>query len=595
MLDFTQHQTGGGFTGSPRQIKGARYLDGHAVLDLRKLVTSELPYCDWREAVEWYRELDPYLRPQDRAFLACNDRFYLMTCLLGRVDIVHPWLYDRCREVEADPDGYLDLWAREHGKSSLITFGGTIQEVLSDPELTVAIFSYTQKAARKFLHQIRQEFERNELLRQTFPDVLWTNPRKEAPAWGNEGIVLKRQSNPKEGTIEAWGLLDGMPTGGHYKLMIYDDVVTQKGVTNPQMVAKATEQWELSDNLGAAEVRKWHIGTRYSFGDTWGQILERRVLKPRIYPGSDDGTPTGTPVFMSLKRWAEKLKTQRRTFAAQMLQNPLAGTEQVFRPEWFMARWEVRPLRLNVYIMCDPSAGRRKGSDNTAIAVIGIDSGGSKYLLDGYCHRMALSERWSNLRMLYRRWSNAPGVAFVKVGYERYGMQADLEYFEERMRLDGSSFAITELAWPSEGPHSKISRIERLEPDIRNKRFLFPAVMSVRGVGDCYWHMASRDSADGTRNQIVTLPCAGPTKRMQRALDGGHPYMVVKALRRQAPGGEVYDVTRVLIEELLYFPFAPHDDIVDAASRIYDMDPISASLDEDARVEELNDFGFEDA
>ena len=234
--------------------------------------------------------LDAKPRGADIALLGCLDRFFLCVCILGRRDLIHPWLYDRCREVEAEPDGYLDLWAREHGKSSLITCAGVIQEILIDPELTVAIFSGTQKSARKFLHQIKREFESNALLRAAYSDVVWDKPKQEAPRWGLDGIVLRRQSNPKEGTVEAWGLIDGMPTGGHYGLLIYDDIVTIETVRNPEMVRKATESWEMSDNLGAGNVRKQHIGTRYSFGDSWGQILERGILKPRIYPGSDDGT-----------------------------------------------------------------------------------------------------------------------------------------------------------------------------------------------------------------------------------------------------------------------------------------------------------------
>jgi hypothetical protein len=142
---------------------------------------------------------------------------------------------------------------------------------------SASLFSSTQKSARKFLHQIKREFEINAILRDAYQDVIWDKPKQDAPRWGLDGIVLRRQSNPKEGTVEAWGLIDGMPTGGHYGLLVYDDIVTIETVRNPEMVRKATESWEMSDNLGAGSVRKQHIGTRYTFGDTYGQILVTKI------------------------------------------------------------------------------------------------------------------------------------------------------------------------------------------------------------------------------------------------------------------------------------------------------------------------------
>jgi hypothetical protein len=46
------------------------------------------------------------------------------------------------------------------------------------------------------------------------------------------------------------------------------------------------------------------------------------------------------------------------------------------------------------------SKGKGPRSDRTAIAVIGIDQGGNKYLIDDYCHRMKLSERWRCIKTM---------------------------------------------------------------------------------------------------------------------------------------------------------------------------------------------------
>jgi phage terminase large subunit-like protein len=54
-------------------------------------------------------------------------------------------------------------------------------------------------------------------------------------------------------------------------------------------------------------------------------------------------------------------------------------------------------------------------------------------------------------------------------------------------------------------------------------------------------------------------------------------------------------VTRALIEEMLFFPFAPKDDLVDALSRIYDMEPTNCSYREKEQADTLNNTFYEDA
>lgn len=497
--------------------------------------------------------------PGERA-LALEDRYYLLTVVLGRKDAWHPWLFERCREVEAQPDAHLDLWAREHYKSTIITFAGAIQEIARDPDITIGIFSHTKPVARKFLTQIKEELERNARLKELFPEVFWEHPHKDSPRWSEEkGIVVRRPSNPKEATVEAHGLVDGQPTGAHFTLRIYDDVVTRESVSTPEQVKKTTEAWELSDNLGAAGVggmsRAWHIGTRYSFADTYQDILEKKVLTPRVFAATDDGTREGNPIFLTPEAWAKKKETQgRSTLAAQMLQNPAAGNEAMFEVGWLKFA-DIRPRTMNVYILCDPASSHKKGSDRTAMPVVGIDAANNKYLLDGFHHRMGLAERWTKIKTLRRKWRDMPGVQLVRVGYERYGMRDALEYFEEQMRLSGDSFELVELAWPSEGPGSKLDRIQRLEPDFRNGRWLLAAQVEQE-----------------TRNQ-----------RMVR--ENGESFRILSPVKQRDENGELYALNRGFLDEFLVYPFARHDDFLDAMSRIYDIEPMPPTIIDERALE----------
>jgi hypothetical protein len=502
--------------------------------------------------------------------LCLVDRFYLLVVACGRKDALHPWVYARCREVESDPDNMLDLWARYHFKSSIITFAGTVQEILRDAEVTACIFSHTGSDAAKHGQQIKREFETNELLRGVFPDVLWPNPQTQAPLWSNsDGIVVRRQGNPKEATLEWHGLIDSMPTGSHYRLRIYDDVVTEKAVTTPDQVAKATRQWELSQNLGMPEGRRWHIGTRYSFADSYQTILERGALKPRVYPATKDGTEHGAPVMLKAADWAQiKIDQSKATVACQFLQNPTVG-EQAFFNAMDLRQYEVRPATLNVYVLCDPARSMKKGSANSAFAVLGIDAGRNKYLLDGANHRMDLKGRWEMLKALRRVWMNQPGVQAVHVGYEAYGADADLDYFLERMEIEQDSFPIAELKWPRDSEPSKDDRVQRLGPDFRSHRFYLPAIMSSQGKPQ--WWKLEAGSAGGL--EIKFTEQDGLSSLMKRVVNEGQPYRIAKPIVRKDSEGNLYDLTRHFIEQQMLYPFAPLKDLIDAASRVYDMDP----------------------
>lgn len=404
--------------------------------------------------------------------LCLTDLYFLLWFGCGRKDIEKQWLLDRCREVQAEPNDRLDLWARDHYKSTIITFGLTIQDILNDPEITVGIFSHIRPIAKKFLRQIKFEFESNERLKSLFPDVLWANPEKESPKWSeDEGIIVRRKSNPGEATVEAWGLVDGQPTGKHFSRLIYDDVVTEKSVTSPDMIEKTTDQLALSYNLGSGgEEKRRFIGTRYHFNDTYRTVMDRGTAKPRIYPATDDGAENGNPVLLRPERLAAKRRDMGPyVFGCQMLQNPKADALQGFRREW-LRHWNPDAGDgMNRYILVDAASEKKQGSDYTAIWVVGLGQDQNYYVLDIIRDRLNPTERVQRLMALHRKWKP------FQVRYEKYGKDGDISHIQDVQAKENYRFDIVEVG----GATPKHDRIKRLIPLFEQNRVYLPQSLHI--------------------------------------------------------------------------------------------------------------------
>lgn len=425
------------------------------------------------------------------------DLFYLLVRACRRKDMLHPWIYARCREVEADPDGYLDLWSREHYKSTIVTFGVTVQKILRDPNKTTGIFSHTRPIAKAFLRQIMREFEENEVLHAAFPDILWGKDVKQSPKWSeDDGIIVKRQSNPKEATVEAWGVVDGQPTSKHYDELLYDDVVTRETVSTPEMIEKTMSALELSYNLGTIEGTKRMAGTRYHFNDPYATVLKRGTFKLRFHPGKEGGVETGKSVF-----WPEKVHEQKRrdmgpyTYAAQILLNPRADALQGFKREWIKHYGSVNSLGMTKYIVVDAASSKKKGSDYTSMMVVALGTDKNYYILDMLRDRLNLTQRADRLFAWHRKYQP------YGVRYERYGMMADIEHINDRQDKESYHFVITEVA----GKAGKHDRIKRLLPLFEQGRIWFPKSLHVTD-----WERTTRDLVhDFIEDEYMAFPNGG--------------------------------------------------------------------------------------
>lgn len=399
--------------------------------------------------------------------LCQRDLFFLLVVACKRRDVNRDWLFERCKEVDASPDGFLDLWARDHYKSSIITFAKSIQDILREPEITIGIFSHTRPIAKGFLGQIKTELETNDFLKDLFPDVLYQNPKTESPKWSLDyGIVVKRKTNPKEATVEAWGLVDGQPTGKHFALRVYDDVVTRESVTTPDQIKKTTMAWELSLNLGAHGGKVRYIGTKYHVNDTYRTMVDRGSAIPRIHAATSNGKVDGEPVLLSAEVLAEKRRDMGPyTFACQLLQDPVADQAMNFKLEWIKTYESLGPTaKWNKYILVDPASKKKQTSDFTVMEVIGLAPDGNFYLLDAIRDRLNLTARAKKVFELVEKWNP------LSVGYESYGLQADVEHIQYLMEQRNYRFNIIELG----GRIPKEDRIRKLVPIYEQGRFYSP-------------------------------------------------------------------------------------------------------------------------
>lgn len=389
------------------------------------------------------------------------------------------WLFERCKEIQNNPNGYIDLWAREHFKTTIITIALTIQDILCDPEITIGVFSFNNKEAKKPYLVIKRELEDNQALKDLFPDILYQNPQEESPKWTeDQGLIAKRKGNPRNATLQAFGLTDGTnPAGSHFMIRVYDDIITEKHVGNPDMIKKALEIWRLSLNCGSIDVVdrygesdiERYIGTRYHFNDPYREIMEIGAAKPRIYPGTDDGTPTGKPVMFTQKQLDKRRLQGPYQFSCQILQNPVADEAQGFMEEWLQYAMPTREQwhEYNIYLLCDPAGEKKKENDYTVILVIGLGPDGNYYLLDGIRDRLNLTQRTDQVFRLREKYRP------LGVGYEKYGKDSDVEHIEYCMNQKNRRFVITKLG----GGTGKRDRIKKLIPLFETGRFFIPPVL----------------------------------------------------------------------------------------------------------------------
>lgn len=326
-------------------------------------------------------------------YLVLNDLWFILYFVMKkhnpelRISANHPFVVKMCRMVEeGPPTDTLDIWARGHLKSSIITVAETLQFQLKYPNRCTCILAYARPLAKSFLRTIKYLAEESSFLKTLFPDVLWSNPQKEAPKWSeDDGLIFKRSSTARfESSVEAWGLIEGMPTGRHYERLVFDDLETEDIRGSPDMLNQVFSKFEMaSDNLKmiGAETQRRVVGTFYHHAGPMKKIQEKVTVdgKPmyscRIIPATHDGTPNGIPVWETPEEFEKSKKSLH--FYSQKLCNPTpAGVQTLDSRLLKIIDPEDIPPDIHKFMLIDQAgddpSNLREG-DSWAIGVVGVE------------------------------------------------------------------------------------------------------------------------------------------------------------------------------------------------------------------------------
>lgn len=433
------------------------------------------------DPMQWYRKVLE------------NDLWFVAYFILRIKKANHPFVVARANEIQrGDEIDVVDLYARDHFKTTLLSTCKPIQKILKNPEERICIFSFKRDAALKIYLPIKEEFEKNSMLHAMYPEILFKNPNDYDLWTRDQGFKVIRKGSFREPTLMWSALQEGMPTGMHFTGKIYDDIMTADMATSFSEMEDVKHKFDMSQNLtdndtGMDSVN-WQViaGTPYHYLDIFEHLKGIKnhdgslAYKFRKYPATHNGKEDGIPVLLT-QTALDKLKRNKATFRTQQLLDPMPDEQRKLNGEWLIEIPKDKlPNQLYKFLLVDPAGDeqnmktRGKG-DRWAIALLGVepvidDIGQSNiYILDLFLRRATLAEAIQAICRMYLLAGRVVKLGVEKVGTSTYEIHIAnaLKKFNVFMTLENERLALLRP-----GMRNKVERIQSaLEWPLQNGKW----------------------------------------------------------------------------------------------------------------------------
>jgi len=318
---------------------------------------------------------------------------------------------------------------RDHGKSTVVTFGYPLHEILFELRHFIILVSETKDQAELYVRFIKLELEENERIKQDFGDLqgyLWKDDRFITK---NDIYVLARGKGQK---IRGLRHRQYRPD-----LVVLDDIENDKSVKNPRLI-KETLRWIRETVIpgiarGGLDGTLFVIGNLLSKKSVLAELLKDKEWITKLYRAEIDDE--GTPLFPA-KFTKEDLKNIKRKIGTlaynKEYMNDPRDDEGAFREDWirYYHPEEIQGKELLRVMFVDPSVGSGESNDYKAIITIGKElETGIIYVLDAFIRKCSIDQL---LRIIFNRYREFN--PFV-VGFESNGFQVVLADDWEKMAL----------------------------------------------------------------------------------------------------------------------------------------------------------------
>ena len=399
--------------------------------------------------------------------------FFFARAILKFKDLdvsIHKPICEQLEKYETAPKAIIIL-PRDWFKSTIGSIAYPIWRALKNPNIRILIVQNSHLNACKKLQAIKQIFEKNQLFRALYPEIMPTGKGR----WSGECLTVNRSEAHPEGTFEAAGTGTAV-TSRHYDVIVEDDTVAPEKDSLKGVIQEPT-QLEIEKAIG------WHrvamplqihptksqrivIGTRWAERDLIGWILKN---EPRYVIIERKCREDGKIVW---DRFNEEVLEQLESneglgpymFSMLYLNEPISTINQIFRRDWIQYYAELSEKDKQSIIYCtsvDPAvsdSAETSDPDYNIVLTTGINPNTGRIYVMKYDRERMNPGELINIILQHQLIYKPVVVKIESIAYQR-----TINYWLKRTREKlNRRFYVEEIR--THGRVSKDMRIRALQP-----------------------------------------------------------------------------------------------------------------------------------